>query len=266
MDPGDVQVWLAPADLDDAGLAVVMGRLDDAARERAARFVRHEDQVRSAVGRDLLNRMVGQALGVPPDRIGLERRCLVCGDAGHGKPRPTVDGVVVDLETNLSHAAGLVALAVAPPGLPVGVDVEFRRDRVDWASLRRAVFTPGQWELTAAHPEPERTRWQWWSRKEAVVKASGHGLAVSLAKVEIEDPGVIRNGNAPEKEDSAGDDRQWFRVTHPVEGDEGVVGLVTDLAVPPGYVGALAALSLSLPDGTVPLPHVRVTPVEALSG
>ncbi len=224
--PGEVDVWLASARLGTEEVAAIVAGLDRIARDRVARFARPQDRARSAVGRDLLGRVVGAALGVPPARIGVERRCLVCGDDGHGKPRPTLDGELVPLEINLSHAADLVAFAIAPAGTPLGIDVEHRREGVDWASLKRAVFTPSEWDLTSAQPDPERARWQGWSRKEAVVKASGHGLAVSLSKVEI---AVV-----PE--------RGWHRAAHPDESGP-TEGWVLDMSVPPGYVGALSVLT-----------------------
>jgi hypothetical protein len=54
---------------------------------------------------------------------------------------------------------------------------------MDWAPLRRNVFGDAEWEATAATADPERERFATWARKEAAVKASGHGLSLGLSGV-----------------------------------------------------------------------------------
>jgi 4'-phosphopantetheinyl transferase len=78
----------------------------------------------------------------------------------------------------------VVCVALAAPGLSVGVDVEQRR-AVDWPALRRSVFADAEWALTGTADDADRRRMDAWARKEASVKASGHGLAISLSRVVI---------------------------------------------------------------------------------
>ncbi|WP_306026874.1 4'-phosphopantetheinyl transferase superfamily protein [Stappia sp. MMSF_3263] len=88
---------------------------------------------------------------------------------------------------NLSHATGLVALAVAYDetgvfsGDPVGVDVE-QATRNIGPGIARRYFAPEEVTDLEALPEPEqRDRFfALWSLKESYIKATGYGLSMPL--------------------------------------------------------------------------------------
>lgn len=88
------------------------------------------------------------------------------------------------LEFNLSHSGTLAVLAVSR-SLPVGVDLEVRRDSIDLTKgIRdRCTEREGRHVLAAADPHDEWVRL--WTRKEAVVKADGTGVLDQLADVDV---------------------------------------------------------------------------------
>jgi phosphopantetheinyl transferase len=107
-------------------------------------------------------------------------------ERGAGKPR--LVGARRDLRFSVSHAGGLTLVAVAA-GREVGIDVE-RLGRRRWLSLPGHALTPAERRsldaLSGAAREAAFLRL--WTRKEAVLKAAGVGLAVDPARVEVSGP------------------------------------------------------------------------------
>lgn len=83
---------------------------------------------------------------------------------------------------SISHSAGFVACAVA--GMPVGVDIEDLARPRDHLALAEAVHGPAQREQLAALPAAARALpfLQWWTLKEAWLKARGQGLDFALMR------------------------------------------------------------------------------------
>ena len=191
---GEVTVWWA--ELPDAGLGaagelgeagdpgsagVLARHLDEATRARLRRMLRQEDRDRGVLAHSLARRVLAAVVGGEPQDVPLDVACAGCGSREHGKPHVRA-GVPGAPEFNLTHSGRMVAVALAPAGRPVGVDVEARR-AMDWAPLRRNVFGDDEWHATGAAADPERERFATWARKEAAVKASGHGLSLGLSRV-----------------------------------------------------------------------------------
>lgn len=140
--------------------------LSAAERERASAFVHDADRWAYAAAHGLLRLALAQWLERSPDQLVFE-------SGPNGKPR-LVEG---DIEFNLSHTRGLAA-CVFHPSLPVGVDVEpFSRAAV-LESIRGEFLSP----VELADPAPRYV--EWWTAKEAILKASGQGLGADLRQVD----------------------------------------------------------------------------------
>lgn len=101
---------------------------------------------------------------------------------------------------NLSHAEGLVACALSPD-VPVGIDVEpaDRRAPIDVATR----FSPDERSWLLDLPESERQPgfFRLWTMKEAVVKATGRGMAQALDSFAVGfDPLRVNWADAPRAE------------------------------------------------------------------
>lgn len=220
--PNRCQVWWArPADARDAH----RGLFDAIERERWAALHRRVDRDRFTVGVALVRRVVAGHVGADPAALRVDRTCPECGRP-HGKPR--VEGA--DLAISVSHAGDRVAVACAR--LPhVGVDVEETRSTVAADELASRVLAPSEAGGAAGF-------FAYWTRKEAVLKATGDGLRVPMTEVVVSAPGeppaVLGFGPRPELVH-----RFAMAALHP--GD--------------GYAAALAVLR---PDGR-PLPDGWVT-------
>ena len=195
---GELQVWWAA--VPDGGLGAVgdlgdpeAGRppgalaadLDDATRTRLRRMARPEDRDRGVLAHSLARRLLAAAVGGRPRDVELGRHCAGCGSGEHGKPflRTLPQGATGPApQFNLTHSGRVVAVVLGPADLPVGVDVEAVRE-LDWAPLRRNVFADDEWAAAGLAADADRERFAVWARKEAAVKASGHGLALGLSRV-----------------------------------------------------------------------------------
>lgn len=143
-------------DADDLAL------LDAVERGRRERYLREDDRRRFTLGVVLTKRELAERTGTTPEKISLDRTCEGCG-APHGRPR------FPGWHVSVSHSGGLVGVAVA--SVPVGLDVEQRGRSL--ADIADAVLAG----------EPEGDLLVYWTRKEALVKATGDGLKVPMTDV-----------------------------------------------------------------------------------
>jgi 4'-phosphopantetheinyl transferase len=99
-----------------------------------------------------------------------------------GKPMLTFrDGRPQSLHMSVAHGGGMAAAAVCDQG-PIGIDVERVDSRRNLLAIAERFFTPAEHEQLAACSSDERLSLfhQWWTRKEAVLKATGIGLRGGL--------------------------------------------------------------------------------------
>jgi 4'-phosphopantetheinyl transferase len=184
-----VQVWWAPVQvgrLDEALRAELAADLNPATLARIDRYHRAEDRDRGLAAHSLLRRLLAAVAGGTPADLKLRTRCGGCGQTDHGKPYLDIGTGEPPVEVNLSHSGEVVCVALAGPGVQVGVDVE-RRRTMDWAALRRSVFADVEWAAAEQSSDPAVVRMQAWARKEAAVKSGGHGLTLSMRAVVTQD-------------------------------------------------------------------------------
>jgi 4'-phosphopantetheinyl transferase len=158
--------WATLADVRPEYVAL----LDPVERGRRARYLRDEDRDRFTLGVAVTRLMLGPLLDIPPDRVPLTRACRACGEP-HGPPV-----VAGGPHLSVSHSGDRVAVAISAGG-PVGVDVEATTKRLD-ESIERHVLSPGE-SLDGGD------LLSYWTRKEAIVKATGDGLRVPMTDITV---------------------------------------------------------------------------------
>jgi len=163
-----VSVWVWDLDIDPPMAAALSRWLTEDERQRAAAFVTPELQRRWIAARAGMRGILASVLGVTPGSP-------VFSLGQHG--RPYLAGIDCPYSFNLSHSDNLAAFAVCEA--VVGVDVEQIKDLPE--GVAAMVFSTA--EITALDAEPEARRagkfFQYWTAKEAVLKALGTGLSVS---------------------------------------------------------------------------------------
>ena len=97
----------------------------------------------------------------------------------------------------MSHAEGWLLLAVVAKG-KVGVDIEAVSDRAV-EDLADRVFSPAEQHQFLLVDRPLRAAhfMTIWTRKEAAVKLTGHGLAAPFSALDVTGPTVIASPPPP---------------------------------------------------------------------
>lgn len=103
--------------------------------------------------------------------------------------RPAVDTPTSSLHFNLSHTNGLVVCLVCRDR-EVGVDVEPRNRTGEWLDLATRSFSPREAAALRQVQAAERPRrfLEYWTLKEAYIKARGMGLAIPLGDFSFDLP------------------------------------------------------------------------------
>jgi len=173
---GGVALWWASLAAADDELARLSAWLAPAEHARAARYGRESLARRYIIGRALLRRVLGQALGVHPATVPIVR-----GDRG----RPRLDGGIA-LDFNISHTEGVALIGIARNGR-IGVDVEHSARIVRADGLAHKFLTPAEQATLAPLGESERrVRFlRYWTCKEAMSKATGDGLSAPFRKLDV---------------------------------------------------------------------------------
>jgi 4'-phosphopantetheinyl transferase len=170
-----VHVWCVPLDTRGARVAELAGLLSAEERTRAARYRFDNDRRRFVIARGMLRALLARYLGASSNAVEISYR-------PGGKPVLTR---ATRLEFNLSHSQ---ALAVYAFGLdrPVGVDVEDLARPLDCLALARRFFSARELAMLRSLPPDLRPRriLVHWTRREALLKATGQGL-LGLAGLDL---------------------------------------------------------------------------------
>jgi 4'-phosphopantetheinyl transferase len=185
LEAGTCHTWWARADDAHPSLRAL---LDAGEQRRLAALRQPADRDRFLVACSLTRLALASYLGLPAAMVRISRTCPRCRRP-HGKPR-LAPPAPAPIELSVSHSGNRIAVAFGW-GAAVGVDVEQLRADVAVDELARHALTPGEAEQVRGLEGAERTVGflTYWTRKEAVVKALGHGLAVDLRSFSVSGPG-----------------------------------------------------------------------------
>jgi 4'-phosphopantetheinyl transferase len=170
-------VWIA--DLVKQGQNFLRGFLSPSEKIRADKFHFQKDRDSYEKAKGILRFLLGRYLNLPPANIQISITNL-------GKPYVSelVNGQA--LSFNLSHSGGVAVYAFALDH-PVGIDVEVIRPIPDLDQLAARFFTENERNSLQAIEPGARTKpfLQYWTRKEAYLKAIGLGLSISPEEVDV---------------------------------------------------------------------------------
>ncbi|WP_344149117.1 4'-phosphopantetheinyl transferase family protein [Kribbella yunnanensis] len=174
----EVEVWWARV---DQARPEFIADLNAVERERYARYLREADKARFLLGVTMVRRLLGARMSLPPAIVVLDRACRDCGKP-HGKVR--AEGV----ELSVTHSGEWVGVAIGTA--PVGLDVERIDAAQDVDGVARMSLAPEEQLVLRGFEGGEKARafTRYWTRKEALLKATGDGIAAGLWTVVVSGP------------------------------------------------------------------------------
>lgn len=175
---GQVQLWYATLDALRPRVDAYLPLLDAEEQERAARFRFAHDRERFVIAHGVLRSLLGRYLDMPPALLTIARGV-------YGKP------IIhdTDLRFNLSDTKDALLIAFTK-GQEIGADIETMARHVDHVAVSEHYFTPD--EIRSIHLAETtgtgKTRFlELWTRKEAILKASGVGIMDDLRVLSVGD-------------------------------------------------------------------------------
>lgn len=174
---GEVDVWIVELDqLDAEFVRTLLHALSSDEISRAERFRLEKHQEHFARSRGLLRWMLARCLDADPKQLDI-------GYGPHGKPelaKADRSGRATDCRRlcfNVSHSHELAAFALAWDR-ELGIDIEKIRHDLSWKEIARRYFSETEVAAIDNLPmdQPLRTFFTYWTRKEALGKATGKGV------------------------------------------------------------------------------------------
>lgn len=171
---GEVHVWRCSLHQSEERRRLLLQALCAEEKQRAERFYFEHHRRQWTTARGFLRAVLARYLDLAPADIRFSYQEL-------GKPALADDLNALSLHFNLSHSADGAVLAITRD-LPLGVDLEQVRPMENMLDLARRYFAPREAEELAGVAEHEKARafFNCWTRKEAILKACGKGLAWPL--------------------------------------------------------------------------------------
>ncbi|WP_316809587.1 4'-phosphopantetheinyl transferase family protein [Pedobacter agri] len=93
--------------------------------------------------------------------------------------KPYLEGI----EFNITHCADLVIFAISKN--PIGIDIEFCKKDFDFNGITAITFTKPELKLLKNGPYANQTFYWLWTRKEALLKATGEGLIDQINEISV---------------------------------------------------------------------------------
>lgn len=182
---GHIDIWLVfYQQIDDpALLAAMLALLNDAERAQQLRFHFADDRLRYLATRALVRTVLSRYAPIEPADWAFTPN-------EYGRPAIANDHPQARaLSFNLSHTRGLIAMAVTRDRV-LGVDVENLTTRQVSEGIAEHFFSPVEVaELSTVPPGRRQDRFfEYWTFKEAYIKARGMGLSIPLDRFSFHFP------------------------------------------------------------------------------
>ena len=147
---------------------------------RCERFCFDRDRHRHLVTWALARTMLSNYADISP-------KAWEFGNNQHGRPHISGPVSAPNLRFNLSHTRSLIACIVAPE-LDVGIDVEDCRRNISGPAIARRYFSAREVAAFERLTKNEHAAafFEYWTLKEAYVKAVGRGISLGLARFSFE--------------------------------------------------------------------------------
>ncbi|WP_185731403.1 4'-phosphopantetheinyl transferase family protein [Larkinella rosea] len=173
---------------------------------RAQRYFHEKDRHRFIITRGLLRSLLGHYTGQKPGAIQFVQ-------TSHKKP--SVRGS--NWQYNVSHSGDWALIALSKTA--VGVDIEKIDRDFRYQDILPESFSPQEQAFIEKSPDPRTRFYQLWTRKEALVKATGQGIDEHFQQIPTQD------GSYEVESQRIGNSNRW---------------IISSFAMTEGYAAAVA--------------------------
>ena len=176
---GDLEIFHVDTAADADAIAIALDWLDESEHRRRDRYLSELPRRQFTLCRAALRVILA-------DRLGCPNRDLRFAAGERGKPFALVGGQRRAVSFNVSHSGEQGLIALAPRGR-LGADVEERRTRRTIDQLIETLLTQAEQSRLKGLDQASRTArfYDLWAAKEALVKATGLGHAVDVARLDL---------------------------------------------------------------------------------
>lgn len=174
LDHGRTEIWFAPLEQLRHRITDYALLIDPAEVERAARYRFDHDRERYIIGHGLLRELLGHYLNEDPAQVRIAR-----GEFG----KPYIQGHPLHFNMSDTKDALLIAFSLDNE---IGADIETMNRTVDHQAVSEHYFTPEEISDIRQATDQKRRFLELWTRKEAVLKASGVGIMDDLRVLRVD--------------------------------------------------------------------------------
>ena len=199
----EVDIWRIPVSNDPQQLDSLKNILQEEELVKAARYHQEKDRRRFITGRAMLRVILAKYLRLHPRNIQFE--------IGSNKKPFIKNPVLIDLKYNISHAGNWILFAIG--GSELGVDVEKIDQIFFYEEVLPISFSDIEINSIENSSSPRSNFYLYWTRKEALIKATSQGLDDHLTA------GPCMDGLHTVSEEIAGGIRSWIINSFPVDND-----------------------------------------------
>ena len=148
-------------------------------QEKASRFHFERDKIRYILTRGILRKLLSFYLKQDPATVSFEYN-------SYGKPILATDKPQSDLCFNLSHSGDFALIALSH-GRNIGIDIEQINSEFDYEIVAKNFFSKEEIESIEKTKRTDQHRlfFQYWTRKEAILKGWGKGLSNSMKELDV---------------------------------------------------------------------------------
>lgn len=175
----EIDVWRASLELSTPQNKSLLDILSKDEVHRARRFHFKKDHDRFISARGTLRRILGSYLGERPEKIRFRY-------SSQGKPMLAGNADLDTLYFNLSHSNALAIYAITQ-NKNIGIDIEHIKDDIATEQVAQKFFSHNEMNSLNKVPEKKRKRvfYQYWTRKEALLKATGKGISFPMDQFDV---------------------------------------------------------------------------------
>ena len=172
----EVHLWLINLNISSQEIARLTNTLSTDEIVRADRFKFENHRDRFIAARGFLRQILSNYLQKNSEKITFEY-------SGRGKPKL----LNTNLQFNVSHSQNIALYSFTKNNL-IGIDIEYLRSNVECNKIAERFFNEIEYRIinNLSQDKQARTFFQFWTMKEAYLKATGEGLGGGLETVKIE--------------------------------------------------------------------------------